>query len=173
MQLEETKSDVSESGASTANLVQIGSFELWNGATADCSLNSTYWTKGPGEVEPKTEGAREGYSMSIQGAITDKCRASQVIPIYQTSDSTYILSGWAQAHSAPNCASATDMKGDNSESKRFFGLIAKVDYTDGTAADYHYVPFDCNYTDWQYASASRGAEATEQDSLHHYGHYGL
>ena len=46
------------------------------------------------------------------------------------------------------------MKGDNSESKRFFGLIAKVDYTDGTAADYHYVPFDCNYTDWQYASAS-------------------
>ena len=154
MQLEETKSDVSESGASTANLVQIGSFELWNGATADCSLNSTYWTKGPGEVEPKTEGAREGYSMSIQGAITDKCRASQVIPIYQTSDSTYILSGWAQAHSAPNCASATDMKGDNSESKRFFGLIAKVDYTDGTAADYHYVPFDCNYTDWQYASAS-------------------
>lgn len=92
--------------------------------------------------------------MYIPGAITDKRRATQAVPIYKTSNSTYILSGWAQAHSAPNCASATDMKGDNSESKRFFGLIAKVDYADGTAADYHYVPFDCNYTGWQYASGS-------------------
>ncbi len=59
--------------------------------------------------------AREGFSMYIAGAITDKRRASQVVPIYKSSDSTYILSGWAQAYSAPNCASASEMKGDNSE----------------------------------------------------------
>ncbi len=47
------------------------------------------------------------------------------------------------------------MKGDNSEGKRFFGLIAKVSYTDTSLApDYHYVTFDCNYTGWQYASGS-------------------
>ena len=155
LQLEKTKSDVSESGASTANLVQLGSFELWNGTTPDRSLDPTYWTYNPNKASPGTDGAREGFSMYIAGAITDKRRASQVVPIYKSSDSTYILSGWAQAYSAPNCASAADMKGDNSENKRFFGLIAKVSYTDTSLEpDYHYVPFDCNYTDWQYASGS-------------------
>ena len=153
--LEETKSDASESGASTANLVQLGSFELWNGTTADRSLDPTYWSYDASKATPGTDGAWEGYSMYIPGAITDKRRASQTITINKSSDSTYILSGWAQAYSAPNCTPATDMKGDNSEGKRFFGLIAKVSYTDTSLApDYHYVTFDCNYTGWQYASGS-------------------
>ncbi|MFR8334841.1 MAG: hypothetical protein ACLU9S_22815 [Oscillospiraceae bacterium] len=45
-------------------------------------------------------------SVCIAGAITDKRRASQVVPIYKSSDSTLYPVRLAQAYFAPNCASA-------------------------------------------------------------------
>ena len=152
MQLEVTKSDTSESGASTVNLVQMGTFELWNAGTPDRSLDPTWWTYTSSKACPITEGAKDGYSMHILSSLSGKRRAYQSVKIYGSSDSTYLLSGWAKATSAPNCASATDMAGDNSGNKRFFGIIAMVNYTDSSSPDYHYLTFDDNYTDWQYAS---------------------
>ncbi len=51
--------------------------------------------------------------MHILSSLSGKRRAYQSVKIYGSSDSTYLLSGWAKATSAPNCASATDMAGDN------------------------------------------------------------
>ena len=65
----------------------------------------------PAKATPGTDGAWEGYSMYIPGAITDKRRASQTITINKSSDSTYILSGWAQAYSAPQLYSGDRYEG--------------------------------------------------------------
>ncbi len=140
LQLEETSSNVQESGASSANLVQLGSFEQPEGG------NGAWWNIGSGVYE--TENALSGYSLRLTGAAEEQRRASQTVSIQKKSDNTYVLSGWARAYSVPNCP--TTLK--EGESQRFFGLIAKVEYTDGSAPDEHYVSFDCDYTDWQYAS---------------------
>lgn len=154
LQLESNKSDTAVSGASTANLVQLGSFELWNGTTADRTQDPTFWTYDASKATPNANGALEGYSMYIVGKLTEPRRASQVITINKPSDTTFVLSGWGKATSVPGCASANDMEGDNTGSKRFFGIIAKISYTDGSDPDYNYLVFDCNYTGWQYASAT-------------------
>ena len=152
--LETNKSNTSVSGASTANLVQLGSFELWNGTTADRTQDPAYWTYDTSKATPSASGALSGYSMYILGKPTEKRRASQIIPINKPSDTTFVLTAWGKATSVPGCAYANVMKGDNDENKRFFGLIAKINYSDNTDPDYNYLVFDCNYTGWQYGSAT-------------------
>lgn len=152
--LETNKSNTAVSGASTANLVQLGSFELWDGTTADRTQDPVYWTYDTSKATPNASGALSGYSMYILGKPTEKRRASQTIPINKPSDTTFVLTAWGKATSAPGCAYANDMTGDNSGDKRFFGLIAKINYTDNSDPDYNYLVFDCNYTGWQYGSAT-------------------
>lgn len=154
LQLEVNKSDTASSGASTANLVQLGSLELWNGTTADRTQAPVYWTYDTSKATPNANGALSGYSMYILGKPTEKRRASQIIPINKPSDTTFVLTAWGKATSAPGCAYANDMTGDNDENKRFFGLIAKINYSDNSDPDYNYLVFDCNYTGWQYGSAT-------------------
>ena len=154
LQLEVNKSDTASSGASTANLVQLGSLELWNGTTADRTQDPVYWTYDTSKATPNANGALSGYSMYILGKPTEKRRASQIIPINKPSDTTFVLTAWGKATSAPGCAYANDMTGDNDENKRFFGLIAKINYSDNSDPDYNYLVFDCNYTGWQYGSAT-------------------
>ena len=140
-----------EEAASSTNLLQMGSFEFWGSATASNSLASPYWSS-TGTASYGGTDAQVGYSLKLTGSVSGKTRASQTVPINASSDNTFLLSAWAKAYSAPNCAAASEMTGDNEGGKRFFGLIARVSYSDGTDPDYHYIPFEENYTGWQYAS---------------------
>ena len=153
LQLERQPTGDSGTGASSANLVQLGTFDLWNEAGADRSLDPTYWNYDATKVSPGKDGAKNGYSLYVIGNVLQKRRASQTISVNCSSDATFILSGWGQANSVPDCAAPSEMKGDNQENKRFFGLIAKITYRDsGVAPEYQYIPFDELYSDWQYAS---------------------
>ncbi len=153
LQLERQPTGDSGTGASTANLVQLGSFELWNESGADRSLDASYWSYDASKVCPGKDGAKQGYSLYAIGSVLEKRRASQTIAVNCSSDTTFILSGWGWANSVPDCAAPSEMTGDNQGNQRFFGLIAKVTYAgSGIAPEYQYIPFDELYTDWQYAS---------------------
>ena len=140
-------------GASSYNLLQIGSFELWNGTTADRDQDPVYWTYDATKATPSADGAYgdEGFSMYIPGVLTEKRRASQTVPLVCPGTTTFILSGWGKASAIMDDNPDTAITGDNDTGERFFGLIAKLTYSDGST-EYHYVQFDTLYTDWQYAS---------------------
>ena len=67
---------------------------------------------------------------------------------------------WGKAASAAGCetqfawSSWNDINSDHG--KRYFGLIAKCHYTNGddeyTYTDYHFMPFNDDYDDWQFAA---------------------
>ena len=89
--------------------------------------------------------------MTFAPNITAKQRATQTIQINGSSNKTYILSGWGHTPRT-NLEDSKELEGDNANGSRFFGLIARVNYSDGSAPDYHYVPFNGNIDVWQYAS---------------------
>lgn len=90
--------------------------------------------------------------ITATGSSTAMKRASQTVPINGSAKNTYLLSGWAKASSAANTEEKlTDSTAEKNTSKRYFGLIAKCTYTDATK-EYFYMPFNDDYTDWQYAS---------------------
>ncbi len=145
---------VTKAGASSYNLLSVGSFELWNSTTADHSLTGQYWTLGAGASLDSTEGkAYDANSLKLEGDILGKRRASQTIPLNCSGATTFILSGWGKATSVPNCVPSVDMEENNVNDERFFGLMAELTYDDmGSTKEYHFVSFDERYTDWQYAS---------------------
>ena len=79
----------------------------------------------------------------------------QTVPLNQPGTQTYVLSGWAKANAVPD--NVTTASGDTEEEKRAkdtnkqFGLRAVLTYSDNTK-EYHYVPFNADVTDWQFAS---------------------
>ncbi|MDY5340747.1 hypothetical protein, partial [Faecousia sp.] len=71
-------------------------------------------------------------------------RASQTITLNCSSDTTFLLSGWALAeYAAPNSVREYEW------GKRYFGLIAEIIYTDTSTAETQSVPFEWSSTDWQ------------------------
>ena len=123
--------------ASSYNLVADGSFELNDGSwVIRSNARRSTWSKQNGNV-----------SVTIQGASNQEYAAArQTIPVNCSSDATFLLSGWARADSAPGL-STDKFWGD----VRYFGLVATVNYTDGTRED-HCLPFNESIRDWQYAS---------------------
>ena len=99
--------------------------------------------------------------LSLEGDPEDNIRAMQRVEIGQVcTDQTFLLSGWGKAASAAGCETSfawSSWDSINSDhGKRYFGLIAKCHYTNGddeyTYTDYHFMPFNDDYDDWQFAS---------------------
>ena len=141
--------------ASAFNLLQAGSFEFPNSSTGygDRTNVSQWWTYNSSKACPTNAKAHSGsFGLTFAPSVTEKQRASQVIPINGSSNKTYILSGWGWTPQT-NIKSSKEMEGDNENECRFFGLIAEVAYTDTTLEhDYHYVSFNDNIDQWQFAS---------------------
>ena len=128
---------------SSVNLLQNSGFEVG-------SQLSTYWSgigsTGNTLADPKSEIAVvRGQVLHISGASSADKQVSQNVKINQDSDVTFLLSGWGCADSVPFYAK------EDGTYERFFGLIAKITYTDNTTEN-HYVPFDASYSGWQYAT---------------------
>lgn len=142
--------------ASAYNLLQAGSFEFPNATTGagDWTNVSQWWTYNSSLACPTAEKAHSGsFGLTFDPSVKNKRRASQVVPIYGSSNKTYILSGWGWTPQT-NIKSSKEMKKDNENECRFFGLIAKVTYTDTSLEpDYHFVSFNDNIDQWQFASS--------------------
>lgn len=123
--------------ASTYNLLQNGSFE--NTLSGNWSINGMSKSSLTTTLKPfGTSGVK------VTGSQNAIRRASQTITLNCSSDTTFLLSGWALAeYAAPNSVREYEW------GKRYFGLIAEIIYTDTSTAETQSVPFEWSSTDWQ------------------------
>lgn len=123
--------------ASTYNLLQNGSFE--NTLSGNWSINGMSKSSLTTTLKPfGTSGVK------VTGSQNAIRRASQTITLNCSSDTTFLLSGWALAeYAAPNSVR------EYGWGKRYFGLIAEIIYTDTSTAETQSVPFEWSSTDWQ------------------------
>ena len=80
--------------------------------------------------------------VEITGNPTAASECWKHVPVNQTADNTYVISGWAKGHSVPDAIKT---------SERYFGLQATIHYADGTKESFTF-PFNSDITDWQYVS---------------------
>ena len=121
--------------ASTYNLLQNASFEF----------GDTGWNlQGGSAAAAETKfGAK---AMTMQGSYNGILHVSQPVALNCSSDTTFLLSGWAQAdYAAPNAALEFD------GSTRYFGLIAEIFYVGVSEPEQQSVPFSWATADWQCA----------------------
>ncbi|MFR8333925.1 MAG: carbohydrate binding domain-containing protein [Oscillospiraceae bacterium] len=137
---------VERAGApSNLNLVENGNLQYWG----------VDWTMGPLAGYKKGVGlfSTDEYACSIEirgDAYKESC-AYQDIPIYQTGK-TYVLSGWAKADAIPDNEEKAEGEDAAARDKyKQFGLRAELTYSDNSK-EYHYVPFNSDVKEWQYAS---------------------
>lgn len=125
--------------ASTYNLLQNGSFE--NTLSGNWSINGMSKSSLTTTLKPfGTSGVK------VTGSQNAIRRASQTITLNCSSDTTFLLSGWALAeYAAPNSAR------EYAWGQRYFGLIAEIFYTDTSTAETQSVPFEWSGQDWQCA----------------------
>ncbi|MBQ6430860.1 MAG: hypothetical protein IJJ99_03165 [Oscillospiraceae bacterium] len=110
---------------------------------------STYegWTTSSGASIDTYSGTIDGSNaIQITGHTGLDRNAYQDVFVSENYRTTYILSGWAKANSLP-----FDAKAAYTSSERFFGLKARIFYTDNTTED-TFIPFNCYCGDWQYVS---------------------
>ena len=121
--------------ASTYNLLQNASFEF-----GDAGWN----LQGGSAAAAETKfGAK---AMTMQGSYNGILHVSQPVALNCSSDTTFLLSGWAQAdYAAPNAALEFD------GSTRYFGLIAEIFYVGVSEPEQQSVPFSWATVDWQCA----------------------
>ena len=119
--------------AGAVNLLENGGFDQWGVWQFVNAPEVEY------DAEVKFSGSR---SVRMQGTPNTTPYALQTVQLDQPSSQTYFLSGWAKADSVSNADAAYD---------RFFGILAQLVYSDGTAED-HVLAFNTDITDWQYGS---------------------
>ena len=121
--------------ASTYNLLQNGSFEF-----GDAGWN----LQGGSAAAAETKfGAK---AMTMQGSYNGILHVSQPVALNCSSDTTFLLSGWAQAdYAAPNAAL------EFGSGTRYFGLIAEIFYVGVDDPERQSVPFSWATADWQCA----------------------
>ena len=121
--------------ASTYNLLQNASFEF-----GDAGWN----LQGGSAAAAETKfGAK---AMTMQGSYNGNLHVSQPVALNCSSDTTFLLSGWAQAdYAAPNAAL------EFGSGTRYFGLIAEIFYVGVEKPERQSVPFSWATADWQCA----------------------
>ena len=121
--------------ASTYNLLQNASFEF-----GDAGWN----LQGGSAAAAETKfGAK---AMTMQGSYNGILHVSQPVALNCSSDTTFLLSGWAQAdYAAPNAAL------EFGSGTRYFGLIAEIFYVGVDDPERQSVPFSWATADWQCA----------------------
>ncbi|MBE6683627.1 MAG: DNRLRE domain-containing protein [Ruminococcaceae bacterium] len=86
------------------------------------------------------DGMSDTNGAKLNGNPTAQNRLSQTIPVNAPLNTTFMLSGWAKANSV-----------DVSKDNRKFGLLATLNYSDGTSNE-QYVSFNADNVNWQYAT---------------------
>ena len=120
------------------NFVQNGSFRAKNTWTGTYSLATV---TGKGSVGTFT------------GSAASEASVYQTIPLKVSTNTTFMLSGWAKANSIdlikhiPDDPSKEVLPEDN----RTFGLTATLTYSDGTTSTHH-ASFNPDNTSWQYTA---------------------
>ena len=121
--------------ASTYNLLQNASFEF-----GDAGWN----LQGGSAAAAETKFGAE--AMTMQGSYNGILHVSQPVALNCSSDTTFLLSGWAQAdYAAPNAAL------EFGSGTRYFGLIAEIFYVGVSEPERQSVPFSWATADWQCA----------------------
>lgn len=142
-----------EDAASTCNLLEDGSFE--NLTSFPAPSDSVFGWYAYGNVTVRTNSSSSAdaanthfgaHGTQVVGGSGGQ-RISQSVTLNAPAGTTFLLSGWAKGHSAPNPAK------EFSDSARFFGLAVRLDYSDGTT-EFHSVPFDWSTEDWQCAAGN-------------------
>ena len=144
LQLEKDRSNVYldyDATASSVNLIKWAS-DSWTGS--DYSFVNE-------------QDKLQSSSAEVEGDITQQRRLSTVVQINKPAkDLTFVLSGWAKAHSIASAVVEPD-----SSCWRYYGLVATITYIDSTT-ETHYVSFNKDMIDWQYAS---GIVVPEKDKV--------
>ena len=151
-----------EYAASNINLLQMGSFERADANTGVMSLGDTsYWWKydndkvkphdhNPDPAEFKAHTGR--FTLGFEPSVKNERRAYQIVPINASAKKTFILSGWGLTPPT-NIGDGSDLEGNNTNKRRFFGMIAEITYQNSNLAkEYHYVSFNDDIGEWQFAS---------------------
>ena len=87
------------------------------------------------------------YCAGINGATNTQRRLKQTVNINKSSNGlTFILSGWGKANSVGSAEK------EPTGTAPYFGLIAEINYNNSNTPELHYVNFNADYTDWQFAS---------------------
>ena len=124
--------------ASSTNLVQNGKLQ-----------SMAWWNTGSGvSFDAATASPFGSGVLKLTGTPSVNIATSQTVYVYDNSRSTYILSGWGKATAVG--ATGTEYDGV----KPYFGMIAAVKYVGESGEEWHLVPFNGDYNDWQYASGT-------------------
>ena len=135
---------------SSANLLQDGDFR-YSRNDEGSTTHEREWTDTNLYIYQGSDVTNnsDNYVGFLWGNPTGMKRGSQEVPINGPATDTYLLSGWAYAYSAAD--TETTLTAPESNTKRYFGLIARCNYSDGTK-EYFCMPFNDDYAGWQYAS---------------------
>ena len=147
-----------EASASSANLIQLGGFELPTASGASDDEVSNFWTfsKNSDETEytvfvEDDADLNRGKVIRLHNAPERQVRAKQNVILNAPANRTYIVSAWGKLP-VGYTSDGTDMKYNNQTFKPFFGIIAKIYYAGYSTPEYQYVAFNCALGDWQYTS---------------------
>ena len=141
-------------GPSNFNLLQNGGLNYSGDTWLDESNNAASFEENVGGV------GNGAYCLEIAGAPAADKYIHQTVSVNQPGSQTYVLSGWAKADAVPDNLISNDTAPEEDKNKQF-GLRAVLTYEGESTKEYHYVPFNPDVTDWQFASLAIVPE--EQD----------
>ena len=137
--------------ASRVNLITNGDFRFvasnppftWAATGLDSAVDKAV------AVEKSAAPELDVNAFSITGSPTKKKRLATVVAVNGSEGDTLILSGWAKGNAAPD-----DMEGmepDGTVNDRVFGLVATINYTDGSTEKVT-ATFNPDVENWQYTA---------------------
>ena len=147
-----------EAGASSANLIQLGGFELPTSTGTSNAEVSNFWTFSMNSDETEYTVSVEddadpnrGKVIRLHNEPDRQVRAKQNVILNAPANRTYIVSAWGKLP-VGYTSDGTDMKYNNQTYKPFFGIIARIYYVGYSTPEDQYVAFNCALGDWQYTS---------------------
>ena len=155
-----------EASASTANLIQLGGFELPVSSGTSASEVSQFWRfstdNTPNDITI-VEDADEnrGKVICLHNAPDQQIRAKQDVYLNAPANRTYLVSAWGKLP-AGYTSDGSDLKYNNATYKRFFGIMAKIYYVGYSTPEYQYVAFNSALGGWQYTSGMIVPEKTDR-----------
>lgn len=147
-----------EASASTANLIQLGGFELPASTGTSTAEVSQFWTFSRNNANTEytvsveeDSNPNRGNVIRLHNAPDRQVRAKQDVILNAPATRTYIVSAWGKMP-VGYTSDGSDMKYNNETYKPFFGIIAKIYYVGYSTPEHQYVAFNSALGGWQYTS---------------------
>ena len=155
--------------ASTANLIQLGSFELPTSSGASSDQVANFWEFSTGtdqynnsEITATIENENgRGKVVCLHNGPARRAWAKQSITLNAPATRTYLVSAWGKMP-VGYTSNGSNLKYNNMTFKRFFGIIVEIYYVGYSTAEYQYVAFNCALDSWQYTSGMIVPEKTSR-----------